>query len=174
MYREGLNEVQAAKILEDELKAMTKVFGDVSVKAKVAGWKPKLIYLLVNQKTGTRVYDIDDINGRLSNPLPGTIIGSEMSKDGSYEFLMASAVTTEGTCNMVQYKVAYDSSNQNVPHQALKMLTYEQCYNYPNWAGSIRFPATLQKANKLAKFVSNQGEERIDKNNPLKALDYYI
>ena len=84
LYREGLNEVQAGKILEDELKALTKVFEDVSGKAKLPNWKPKLIYLLVNQKTGTRVYDIDERNGRLSNPLPGTIIGSEMSKDGSY------------------------------------------------------------------------------------------
>jgi hypothetical protein len=65
---------------------------------------------------------------------------------------MASASTTEGTCNMVQYKVLYDSSNQKVPHEALKMITYEQCYNYPNWAGSIRFPGVLQKANKLSKF----------------------
>lgn len=70
---------------------------------------------------------------------------------------MASASTTEGTCNMVQYHVSYDSSNQNVPDEAVKMITYEQCYNYPNWAGSIRFPATLQKANKLAKFVSTHG-----------------
>lgn len=75
---------------------------------------------------------------------------------------------------MVQYKVAYDSSNQEVPHEALKIITYEQCYNYPNWAGSIRFPATLQKANKLAKFVANHGEKNIDKANPLKGLDYYI
>lgn len=87
---------------------------------------------------------------------------------------MASALTTEGTCNMVQYKVAYDSSNQEVPHEALKIITYEQCYNYPNWSGSIRFPATLQKANKLAKFVANHGEKNIDKANPLKGLDYYI
>lgn len=75
---------------------------------------------------------------------------------------------------MVQYKVAYDSSNQEVPHEALKIITYEQCYNYPNWSGSIRFPATLQKANKLAKFVANHGEKNIDKANPLKGLDYYI
>lgn len=59
----------------------------------MAGWKPKLIYLLVSQKTGTRAYDIDK-SRRLSNPLPGTIIGSDMSKNGEYEFLMASALTT--------------------------------------------------------------------------------
>jgi hypothetical protein len=75
---------------------------------------------------------------------------------------------------MVQYKVAYDSSKQDIPHEALKIITYEQCYNYPNWAGSIRFPAPLQKATKLAKFVSTQGVDKIDKSNVLKSLDYYI
>jgi hypothetical protein len=94
------------------------------------------------------------------------IIGSEMSKDGAYEFLMARAPMTEGTCNMVQYKVAYDSSNQDMPHQALKILIYKLCFDYPNWGGSIRFPATLQKANKLAQFVSTQGEETIEKSGP--------
>ena len=76
---------------------------------------------------------------------------------------MASTATTQGTCNMVKYKVAYDSSNQQVPHEAIKVLTYEQCYNYPNWTGSIRFPAVLQKANKLAKFAANIGMDKIDK-----------
>ncbi len=54
------------------------------------------------------------------------------------------------------------------------MITYEQCYNYPNWNGSIRFPAILQKANKLAKFVSTNGLNKIDEDNPLKRTDYYI
>lgn len=115
-----------------------------------------------------------DKNKYYSNPLPGTIIGSELSKDNSYEFLMASTTTDLGTTNLVQYKVAYDSSNQEVPHEAVKIITYEECYNYPNWAGSIRFPSCLQKANKLAKFVSSHGTDRIDKENPLKKLDYYI
>ena len=87
---------------------------------------------------------------------------------------MASTVTEHGTTNMVQYKIAFDSSHQEVPHEALKIITYEECYNYPNWAGSIRFPSCLQKANKLAKFVSTHGNGRIEKDNPLKNLDYYI
>jgi hypothetical protein len=53
--------------------------------------------------------------------------------------------------------VVYDSSNQKIPDEAIKTITYEQCYNYPNWSGSIKFPETLQKANKLAKFVSMYG-----------------
>jgi len=51
------------------------VFADVSSKANKKGWKPKFVYLLVSQKTGTRAYDMDKY-GKLSNPLPGTIIGS--------------------------------------------------------------------------------------------------
>lgn len=173
LYREGLNEKQAEKVLQAEIQTFEEAFKEVSAKAKVADYKPNFLYVLVNQKTGTRIYNMDD-NKYFSNPLPGTIVGSEMSKDNSYEFTMASTFTDQGTTNMVQYKVGYDSSDQKVPHEALKIITYEECYNYPNWAGSIRFPSCLQKANKLAKFVSNHGSARIDKDNPLKKLDFYI
>ena len=46
-------------------------------------YKPKFIYLLVNQKTGTRLYNMEK-NKYFTNPLPGTIVGAEMSKDNSY------------------------------------------------------------------------------------------
>jgi hypothetical protein len=75
LYREGLNEKQAGKVLAEELNILHKAFEEISGKAKIADWKPKLIYLLVSQKNGTRAYEIDR-GGRLSNPLPGTIIGS--------------------------------------------------------------------------------------------------
>lgn len=36
----------------------------------------------------------------------------------------------------------------------LAKLFYGQCHNYMNWTGSVRVPAQLQYAAKLAKFKS--------------------
>lgn len=111
LYREGLNEKQANKVLKDEIASFERAFERVRSKVKKTKWKPNFIYILVNQRTGTRIYTMDN-RKHFSNPLPGTIVGENLSRNNGYEFLMASAATTQGTCNMIQYKVAYDSSKQ--------------------------------------------------------------
>lgn len=58
---------------------------------------------------------------------------------------------TQGSCTPTHYRIAYDSSQ--VPQEAIAQLTYEQCYNYFNWFGSVRVPGCLQGADKLSRLV---------------------
>lgn len=58
---------------------------------------------------------------------------------------------TQGTSTPTQYIVAYDSSK--ISQEELVQFTYEQCYNYYNWQGSVKVPACLQCANKLSKLA---------------------
>jgi hypothetical protein len=50
------------------------------------------------------------------------------------------------------YKVIYSSSE--VEEGILQELAFSQCFNYVNWTGSIKVPAIMQYAKKLAKFNS--------------------
>ena len=86
------------------------------------------------------------------NPEPGSIIFEELS-EGYKEFHLASAFVREGTCTPVSFKVAYES-DPKFSFEAISELTYNQTYCYYNWTGSVRVPATLQNANKLAKLYS--------------------
>lgn len=89
------------------------------------------------------------------NPDPGSVIFEQLSQ-GCKEFHLASATVREGTCTPVVFKVAYES-DPNFPLDALSELTYNQTYSYYNWTGSVRVPANLQYANKLAKMYSEFG-----------------
>ena len=72
---------------------------------------------------------------------------------------MASASVREGTCTPVVFKIIYENRPDFVSLEALAELTYNQTYSYFNWTGSVKIPATLQYANKLAKQYSEFGEE---------------
>ena len=84
------------------------------------------------------------------NPPPGSVISGPMSRY-NYDFFMVPQWVNQGTATPTHYVVVHDSSK--LSEQALITLTYEQCYNYYNWKGAIRIPASLMYANKLATMV---------------------
>lgn len=108
------------------------------------------------------------------NPDPGSIIFEDLSQ-GFKEFHLASATVREGTCTPVSFKVGYENK-PDFPLDAVSELTYNQTYAYFNWTGSVRVPATLQYANKLAKLYSEIGDElkTEEKNSELKSTLFYL
>ncbi len=85
------------------------------------------------------------------NPNSGTIVMDELSVDELYDFHLTAQKVTEGTCTPTHYVVVHN--NSKIPQEQLAQFTYEQCFNYYNWTGAVKVPATLQCANKLAKLV---------------------
>lgn len=74
-----------------------------------------------------------------------------MSVDDRFDFHLVAQKVTQGTSTPTHYIVAYDSSR--IPQEDLVRFTYEQCYNYYNWQGSVKVPSCLQYANKLSKLA---------------------
>lgn len=56
----------------------------------------------------------------------------------------------------VYFKVLFNNTSDKdfIDTGFLAKLFYGQCFNYMNWTGSVRVPAQLQYACKLAKFKS--------------------
>ena len=83
----------------------------------------------------------------------------------------------EGTCTPVSYKILYENT-PNFPLEAISELTYNQTYAYFNWNGSVRVPAALQYANKLAKQFSDIGDELGDElgdaNSEIKSKLFFL
>jgi aubergine len=81
----------------------------------------------------------------------------------------------EGTCTPVSFKVGYEN-NPDFPLDAISELTYNQCYCYYNWTGSVRVPAPLQNANKFAKLYSEIGDDfkTEKKTSDLKSKLFYL
>lgn len=154
VYREGLNEAQARTQAEAEIQGLLNTIETVKKKAKQDNYSPVISYILVNKKPNSRIFEAEKDRGDLKyyNPDPGSVIFEDLSQ-GFKEFHLASATVREGTCTPVSFKVLYEN-DEEFPLEAICELTYNQCYCYYNWTGSVRVPATLQNANKLAKLYS--------------------
>ena len=74
----------------------------------------------------------------------------------------------------MSFKVGYEST-PDFPLEAISELTYNQTYSYFNWNGSVRVPAALQYANKLAKQFSDIGGELIEEvNSDIKSKLFFL
>ena len=77
--------------------------------------------------------------------------GNSAEKDNTYDFFLISQQTTQGCILPTHFFVAYDDSQ--LPKDVLQELTYNLCYYYYNWSGSIKVPAPCQYAHKVAKYT---------------------
>lgn len=82
-----------------------------------------------------------------------------MSTDDRFDFHLVAQKVTQGTSTPTHYVIAYD--NSQIPQEDLIRFTYEQCYNYYNWQGSVKVPSCLQYANKLSKLAGESIQKPI-------------
>lgn len=69
----------------------------------------------------------------------------------SYDFYLVSQSTRIGTVTPTSYNVIEDEVA--LSPGKLQMLTYKNCHLYYNWSGTVRVPAVVQYAHKLAFLV---------------------
>jgi aubergine-like protein len=122
---------------------------EVKKKTKNLTYNPEIIYLVVNKRVNSRFFRY--AKQQIFNPDPGSVVVEEMSIDDRFDFHLVAQRVTQGTSTPSHYVVVYDSSK--IPQEDLIRFTYEQCYNYYNWQGSVKVPACLQCANKLSKLA---------------------
>lgn len=158
IFRDGVGEGQIVSILDVELPALEKAVQSAGEKVKIA-YKPEVIFVLANKKVPQRMFEESERYQRgrggrgastILNPPPGSVISGPMSRY-NYDFFMVPQWVNQGTATPTHYVVVHN--NSKLSEQALITLTYHQCYNYFNWKGAIRIPASLMYANKLATLV---------------------
>ena len=128
--------------------------------------------MVINKKINSRFFGFD--SQYLYNPEPGSVILDDLSVDNRFDFHLVAQKVTQGTCTPTHYIIGYDSSN--IPQEDLIRFTYEQCYNYYNWQGSVKVPATLQCANKLSKLGGENINESFNgsKKNKINQSYYFL
>lgn len=177
VYREGLSMAQAGAQVPRELAALDVVIEKMGKRTKKANYKPECVYMVVNTKINTRMFDSTEGYGsqgkftpKLSNPASGSVIFDELSQEKRFDFHLAAQKVTQGTCTPTHYTVV--SCTSNVPQESLAQFTYEQCFNYPNWQGAVKVPAVLQCANKLAKLAGESIQKSVTEGEVTKS--YYF
>merc|ERR1712151_562928 len=137
-YRDGVGESQTNFITETEIPAIQATFTD----RYGAGSEPKFTEILVNKRIDDRFF----LN-HTHNPEPGTMIYSDVVSD-NFEFLLIPHKVTVGTVTPTKYFVVTDNTGMSLDQ--FGQLTYNQCYNFANWQGAVRFPGVCFYAHKIA------------------------
>lgn len=155
IYRDGVSDGQIKHVVDYELEQLKSVI-DKTYNAQV-----RIGFIIVNKRISTRFFKSE--KGSIGNPPPGTVIDSEVTRPGRYDFFLVSQSVRQGTVSPTQYNVIFDTSG--LPPEHMQRLSYKLTHLYFNWPGTIRVPAPCQYAHKLA-FLAGQSLH----NNPSEAL----
>lgn len=140
IYRDGVSDGEISHVFSHELKALLKIKAECDESTK-------LTFVIVNKRVGARFY-LRAGNERYSNPVPGTVVDTTVTRQERYDFYLVSQSTRHGTVAPTYYNIIHDESGLGPDkHQ---MLAFKMCFLYYNWTGTVRVPAPCQYAHKLA------------------------
>ena len=146
-----------ALVQELEVRLITE-----TLENKVAGYKPKIIFCLVDRNIQHRLFSKP--NGECLNPGPGTVVDTslvELQGDKIFDFYLIPHKASVATAQPVLFKVAYNTSQ--LSKDQIETSTYHLCYNYFNFAGPVKVPMVCMYAHKIAtysqenKIMPNEG-----------------
>uniref|UniRef100_A0AAZ3S1N8 Piwi-like protein 1 n=1 Tax=Oncorhynchus tshawytscha TaxID=74940 RepID=A0AAZ3S1N8_ONCTS len=163
VYRDGVGDGMLQSVVNYEVPQIME-----SIKTMGHDYAPKLTLVVVKKRISSRFFA--RIDGKLTNPPPGTCIDTEVTRPEWYDFFIVSQAVRMGSVSPTHYNVVYDSSGLKPDH--MQRLTYKLCHMYYNWQGIIRVPAPCQYAHKLA-FLVGQSIHR-EPNMNLDDFLYYL
>jgi aubergine-like protein len=144
VYRDGVGDGQIKQVFDHEVPQFKDAFAQVS-----PNYNPKFAMIIVKKRVSTRLFL--EARGQMSNPPPGTLVDSVVTRPEWFDFFLISQSVRQGTVTPTHYNVVNDSTGLKADH--FQRLTYKLCHLYYNWPGTIRVPAPCQYAHKLAFLV---------------------
>jgi len=157
IYRDGVGDGQLQQVFEHELPQYKAAFEQLSQGAAVK-YNPKFAMVIVKKRVSTRLFL--ESNQGCSNPPPGTVVDTVVTRPEWLDFFLISQSVRQGTVTPTHYNIIADSSGLKPDH--FQRLTYKLCHLYYNWPGTIRVPAPCQYAHKLAFLVGQSIHQKPD------------
>ncbi|XP_054281623.1 piwi-like protein Siwi isoform X2 [Macrosteles quadrilineatus] len=158
IYRDGVGDGQIPYVFEHEVVRINRAISEV------IGQAPKLSFVIVSKRINTRLF------ANKMNPRPGTVVDDVITLPERYDFFIVSQFVNQGTVSPTSYNVIHDTMGLDA--DKLQRLTYKMTHMYYNWSGTVRVPAPVQYAHKLA-FLVSQNLHR-PPNPSLEELLYFL
>ena len=122
-FRDGVSEGQFSQVMDHEVSELKKIF------ERRCGRVPKITVIVATKRHHIRFFPEGSGNGdRNGNPLPGTLVETEVTHPFHYDFYLCSHVAIQGTARPVHYHVIHDEVK--MPSALLQKMIYQQCYQY--------------------------------------------
>jgi aubergine-like protein len=169
VYREGISQGMRKKTKETEIQSMLDAIEEIKKEKKIEDKKKlNLIFVTVSKSNGTKFFGQGggryDTNG-LGNPVAGSYVYKDVCQDVN-EFFLVSQKPGKGLSAPSHYYILHnDVSDKKItkPEDVRHMvaaLSFKLCFLYFNTVGSIKIPAPIHYAHKLAAFVGEKSNKR--------------
>ncbi|XP_050425877.1 piwi-like protein Ago3 [Adelges cooleyi] len=145
IYRDGVSDGDLKQVQEMEIRDLEADF-----KEYPGGYFPKITFIVVQKRINSRVFQFMGEN-KYVNPPPGTIIDNTVTRRNYFDFFLVSQHVRQGTVNPTHYIVLQNGCT--ISTENVQRLSYKLCHMYYNWCGTIKVPAPVQYAHKLAYLV---------------------
>jgi aubergine-like protein len=139
-YRDGVGEGQIPHVFNTEVAAIKEAISKVNPDIK-------LTFIITSKRISARFMTAQGMR----NPNSGTVIDDVVTNPERYDFYIVSQSVRQGTVNPTSYNVIHDENG--LPPGKMQLLTYKLTHLYFNWPGTVRVPAPVQYAHKLAYLV---------------------
>ncbi|KAL4105103.1 hypothetical protein QTP88_020376 [Uroleucon formosanum] len=144
IYRDGVSDGDLKQVEEIELSELIESF-----KNYPGHYNPMISLIIVQKRINTRVFQY--MNQKYSNPSSGTVIDNTVTRRNYFDFFLVSQHVRQGTVNPTHYIVLKNGCNLSVEN--VQRLSYKLCHLYYNWCGTVKVPAPVQYAHKLAYLI---------------------
>uniref|UniRef100_A0A0A9Z7D5 Protein piwi n=1 Tax=Lygus hesperus TaxID=30085 RepID=A0A0A9Z7D5_LYGHE len=139
-YRDGVGDGNIHYVLSHEVQLIKKALDQFYPDGGV-----KLCVVIVSKNINARIFQGNE------NPPPGTIVDHTITHPDRYDFYLVSQSVRQGTVSPTYYNVIYDEAG--LKPDIMQRFTYKLTHLYYNWSGTVRVPAPVQYAHKLAFLV---------------------
>jgi len=168
IYRDGVGEGMRDDIIDKEISQFKKVLAKSYNKMSI----PNVTLVVVNKRINQRMFMVTEKGEQIDNPPPGSIIDSVLVENDDsnvcFDFFMVPQKTTQGCVTPTHFFVSLNES-KDLSKKDLETITYNFCYLYSNWSGSIKVPAPCQYAHKIAEYHHTFDAAQMIKR---KSIDY--
>jgi len=110
------------------------------------------------------------MEGNINNPPPGTFLFGVGAKAKFENFFAIHHADPAHSVVPTHYTILYN--NTSIKQDQLQKMLHQLTFMYFNWAGTIKVPAPVQNAHKLAYFSGQTGVKNVKEN--LKKTLYYL
>jgi aubergine-like protein len=141
VYRDGVSYGLMPRVKKQEVAAITDAL-------QVSTEPISLTFFVAHKHGAIRVLES---KGQIQNARAGTVVTEGIGPKGVAEFDLISHSTNQGSASPTRYTIIHNSP-VGWKDDEIVLMTHYQTLQYPNWAGSIRIPACLMLASRLAEF----------------------
>nr|CAQ03960.1 piwi-like protein 2 [Isodiametra pulchra] len=147
IYRDGVGDGQMRLVRETEIPQLIS-----ACRAIQPDYCPAFTVVICQKRINQRFFDMR--GGDKGNPMPGTIVDTDVTRRGFQDFYLVSQHVRQGTVTPTHYVVLRnDPGKRPLDVDCIQKCTFRLTYMYYNWPGSVRVPAPCQYAHKLAQLA---------------------